>query len=183
MFRQRCRPAYTQDELLEIYQTPHDHTRWENHIVRVQATIDLGMAFLTPDDVTCADLSCGDAKVAKGLFNKEMCYLGDFAAGYEFQGPIEGTINLIPEVDVFFLCETLEHLDDPDMVLRLIRQKAKKLILSTPNLTQYDDNIEHYWAWDDECVRQMMVDAGWKPLHFKSSNFQPGYLYQIWGCI
>jgi hypothetical protein len=112
-----------------------------------------------------------------------MWYLGDYAPGYTYHGPIERTIDAIPPVDLFLCCETLEHLDEPEAVLKAIRYKTNKLLISTPICTFIDDNPEHYWAWDQEAVVGMLRYAGFEPILYRDTFYDPGYCFQIWGCI
>jgi hypothetical protein len=161
---------------------------WQDHVRRIQVTRTVAQDILCRGGIsTAADLSCGDGHWAKE-FPTLQWYLGDYSPGYEFRGPIEKTIYEIPDVDVFFLCETIEHLDDPESVLKLIRQKASHLVLSTPNSFQWDGNPEHYWAWDKEAMGMMLGDAGWQKLEYREANpwDDPlrvnGYCFQIWGC-
>ena len=201
MYRHRNRRKYTDSELKLIYATPHDHTKWPDHIQRVEKTIAVGLRIVQAEwEWSCGnsieDLSCGNAAIATGIArDSNVCqgtcfgmHLGDFAPGYEYQGPLEETIDQIPKVDLFICSETLEHLDDPEMVLEKIRIKADRLLLSTPNMTCPDANIEHYWAWDHEAVQEMLRDAGWTPeiydeSYYRQEDGQPlGYRFQIWGC-
>lgn len=133
-----------------------------------------------------ADLSCGDATIAKSLnMEDDVIYLGDYGLGYEFQGPLEKTINEIPDVDLYICSETIEHLDDPDLALRMIRDKTKYLVLSTPNGEDHDGNPEHYWGWNQDDVYDMLTSAGFEPVIYQELNFfEPHniYNYQIWGC-
>jgi hypothetical protein len=137
-----------------------------------------------------ADLSCGNAYIANTLVERHghewtRLYRGDFAPGYEFTGPIEQTIDEIPDVDVFVLSETIEHLDDPDAVLRQIRAKAKALILTTPDGEDNDLNDQHYWGWDTEAMKYMLLNAGWNPETLTTLSFHDPvyiYTYQIWTC-
>lgn len=166
--RQRLRPAYTPEELAEIYAKPHDSSRWRDHVVRVDVTIALGRGVVVPSVERIADLSCGNGAIAKGIgeasFGVELI-LGDFAPGYEHTGPIEKTIDEIEErVDVFVCSETIEHLDDPDAVLRKIRRKTRYLVLSTPVEAWGETNPEHYWAWDRAEVESMLQAAGFTTL-------------------
>lgn len=192
MYRYRNRPAYTAEQLAGLYQTPHDHTQWPDHILRVEKTIEVGIRLYEPG-MSIADLSCGNAAIAKGIAQSaepapESYLLGDFAPGYAFTGPIEETIDQIPHVDLFIFSETAEHLDDPDLVLRKIRDKSDRLLLSTPNCSWPDPNPEHYWSWDTEAVQDMLIDAGWNPRLYEESRYiqengdQLGYTYQIYGC-
>lgn len=178
--RERLRPAHSDAELAEIYQVPHQHNCWEDHILRVKMTIALASYFT--DVKTVADLSAGDATIINAV-QAETKYIGDFAPSYQFVGPIEKTIHEIPNVDLFICSETIEHLDNPDEVLAMISKKTKHLILSTPDGELDDGNPEHYWGWDDEGVRQMLVAAGFTPRAF--ANFRVvdlGYMYQAWAC-
>lgn len=198
MYRHRNRPKYSEQELKELYATPHDHTKWADHIVRVEKTIEVGIDLIAGVDIaTIADLSCGDAHIAGELqdyyWNERSeaphLILGDYAPGYQFEGPIEETIEQIPHVDLFVCSETIEHLDNPDEVLSKIRLKADKLLLSTPDCSWVDQNPEHYWSWDAEAVHAMLLEAGWDPVIYEESyhiqpNGQPlGYRFQIHGCV
>ncbi len=181
--RVRLRPAWSETELAEICPAPHDHTRYRSHIIRVEHTISVGAALIREtmwhDPVTVADLSCGDATIPRALCPDPV--LGDFAPGYPITGMIEKTVHLIPQVDLFVLSETAEHLDDPDTVLRAIRGKAGRLLLSTPLAESDDHNREHYWGWDATGIREMLEAAGWAPVVW-STVIGPEAAFQIWGC-
>lgn len=186
--RLRLRAKHSDEELRRIYAIPHDSSCWTDHHLRVDTTIQVGK-WMQPESI--ADLSCGDARIARGIVAHRYAdvYLGDYAPGYLFVGPIEETISQIPDVDLFILSETIEHLDDPDLVLRLIRGKARKLVLSTPDgegITSPDPgNEQHYWGWTSDDMAEMLTNAGWNPQVYQSINFfDPGliYNYQIWGC-
>lgn len=191
MFRRRLRPAYSEEDLRRIYHTPHNSNNWEDHKVRVRQTIALGKeSNIRPSTGVIADLSCGNGEIARALarhFDVGLV-LGDYAFNgeYAFHGPIEQTIDLMPfGVELFVCSETIEHLDDPDKVLRKIRQKAGQLLLSTPIGENDSSNPEHYWGWDQEAVKDMLSNAGWDPtlrvdLHFRNPGFN--YDYQIWLC-
>jgi hypothetical protein len=181
--RQRLRPAHDEQRLREIYATPHDHRRWDDHVLRVDETIALAK-WMAGDGVrSAADLSCGNGAVLRAV-PAEVRHFGDFAPGYDITGPIEKTIGNLPQVDLFICAETLEHLDDPDSVLLDIRQKARLLVLSTPVNAWDDTNPEHYWAWSREDVEEMLTAAGWRPGPFVAVDFRPlglPYAFGIWG--
>lgn len=173
-------------ELDAMYQVPHDHRRWEDHMFRVDITSAIAGLLATPGG-TVADLSCGNATIALRLAASHgaRTVLGDYAPGYEHTGPIEKTIEAIDPVDLFILSETLEHLDDPEAVLAQIRPKTDRLILSTPDGEENDDNPEHVWGWDAEAVEKMLRDTGFSPgLHTTVDTRLSGgvYSYQIWAC-
>ncbi len=189
MYRERCRPKYSDDELAEIYSRPWAMEQdWLDHVDRQKETEELARQIIKDDCRTAADLSCGDARWA-GIFPDLTWTLGDYAEGYDFQGPIEETIEQIDPVDVFFCCETIEHLDDPDYVLSRIRLKTERLILSTPKSYQWDENPEHYWAFDNEAVLLMLLEAGFRKAEYREANGWNkrgrvnGYAFQIWGCV
>lgn len=186
--RIRLRPAYSAEELAKIYAVPHAHAWWPDHRLRVEETIKLARELGVPD--TVADLSCGDAVIGRALaFTGMKLYLGDFAPGYEYTGPLEETLQQIPHVGLYICSETIEHLDDPDEVLGMIREKADSLVLSTPLGEETDRNHEHYWGWDRQGVFEMLSAVGWQPVIERDVHYQPGpgevwmaASYQLWGC-
>lgn len=193
MTRSRLRGPYGPEKLAEIYAQPHDHTKWADHEIRVAVTVQMAHA-LVGDAESAADLSCGDAAILRHLEHwakvsltapQLQMHLGDFAPGYEYHGPIEQTIDEIPRVDLFVCSETLEHVDDPDLVLAAIRPKTSALILSTPVGCWHDHNPEHYWAWSREDVEEMLAKAGFRVALYAGLDLRPGggeYEFGIWGC-
>ncbi len=178
----RLRPKYTEKELKQIYAKPHDHTNWHDHLIRVDVTIQIAKWMTTYGVNSVADLSCGNAAIANSLEIADT-YLGDFAPGYYYCGPIETTVNLIPNVDLFICSETLEHVDNPLEVLKAIRKKTKYLVLSTPEAAFDDTNPEHYWAWDSDGIKELLQEAGFEAVVFNSLKINDyTYDYQIWGC-
>lgn len=179
--RLRLRPAHTPEQLAEIYAKPHQHTAWLDHKVRVAVTAQFAHA-LVGKVGTGADLSCGDGTILSSLDVGER-FFGDFAPGYSLTGPVDETIEQIPPVDLFVSTETLEHLDDPDQTLKLIRGKASTLILSTPVDAFQDSNLEHYWAWSRAGVETMLADAGFTVVAYCEVDFRPSggdYSFGVW---
>lgn len=182
----RLRPRWSDNKLKKIYSEPHDHWRYgRGHGLRVEFT-----KVITKDIArelsakSVADLSCGNGDIAKSL-NFHDTYLGDYAPGYTFTGPLEKTLLSIPGVDLYICSETLEHLDDPIEVLKQIRNVSKGLIVTTPINCWGDANEEHYWAWDRDGVESMFEQSGWVPnvyVELDSTVFQETYTYGIWGC-
>ena len=186
MMRTRLRPMPTEAELAHMYATPHDHIRWTDHLYRVDVTSAIAHLMTNRRD-RVADLSCGNALIALRLEAERAARLtlGDYAPGYAHTGPIEKTIEQITPVDVFICSETIEHLDDPDAVLARIRQKTDRLVLSTPDGEQDDQNPEHVWGWDAEAVEDMLRKAGFVPQIHTTVDTRPAgyvYAYQIWAC-
>jgi 2-polyprenyl-3-methyl-5-hydroxy-6-metoxy-1,4-benzoquinol methylase len=179
----------TAAELATLYAKPHQHRQWLDHIVRVNVTTEVASLFVPPGG-TVADLSCGDATIARRLAEESggALILGDFAAGYPITGPIEETVEGLrwKQASMFVLSETLEHLDDPDAVLKQIRDKCDHLVVSTPDgETDPSRNPEHVHGWDSEEVRAMLVAADFEPLAYTLLDLRPAgfeYAFQMWVC-
>jgi len=192
--RTRLRPAHSPEKLAELYAVPHRHDWWPDHRLRVAETIGVGREMGVPPVI--ADLSCGDAVIPRALADRTghtrgaaRVILGDIAPGYEFCGPIETTLRSLTHVGLFIFAETAEHLDDPDAVLALIREKSDALLLSTPLGETDGRNEEHYWGWDESGVREMLEKAGWRPDIYRDVRYNPApgepwqaAAYQVWGC-
>jgi ABC-type transport system substrate-binding protein len=176
----RLRPKHSDQKLSEIYAIPHQHAAWQDHVIRVKRTLEIAK---TIDATSAADLSAGDSFIINGLDLNET-YIGDFAPKYEFTGAIEETIEQIPNVDLYICSETLEHLDDPISVLKQIRAKTKFLLLTTPHAKFNDVNEEHYWAWDQEGIAELLAEAGFETVSFELLELADDfyYDYQIWVC-
>ena len=176
----RLRETYTDDQLTTVYDNKYDHTRWDDHIERIELTIDF--ASKVPLDKkydAVADLSAGDAAIINAL-SYATKIIGDFYPGFEYQGKIEDTVEQIPNVDLFILSETLEHVNNPFELLQAIKKKTKYLLVSTPQDNWDDGNPEHYWSWGSEDVKEMLIKAGFNPLHFLSKKLH--YTHQLWIC-
>lgn len=190
----RLRPLPSPEELAAMYPTPHDHRIYgRGHGERVEATIELALKIPEEHRRSIGDLSCGNGVIARQIAAPDArLHLGDFATlaltapneiGY--LGTIEETLHLMPAVHTFVCSETLEHLDHPDQVLRLIATKAAWLVLSTPLDCWEDTNAEHLWAWDRDGVEELLVDNGWCLEYFASVDSRAWgepYLYGIWVC-
>jgi len=180
MVRRRLRPAYTPEQLAGIYATPHDSDRWEDHRERVRLTIQAVGDLVGVVD-SAADLSCGNGKILAGILAGRKVY-GDYAPGYPITGPIEDTLPDLDPVDLLIMSETLEHLDDPDAVLRVARQKCGVMVLSTPTNEwdrHKDENAEHYWSWGLDDLAGMLLEAGFTDLTLRYLPL--GYYdYQLW---
>lgn len=187
MYRRRLRDTPSDDELAYLYAEPHDHRRFgAGHHLRVEHTVVLGSWLRDEYNLhSLADLSTGNGIVPiriNGPTPKSpgvVSYLGDYAPGYQYQGPIEETIWQIPEVDLFICSETIEHLDDPDDVLAKIADKAHYLLLSTPIGEDDEGNPEHVWGWDVEAVEVMLDGAGFDPLVQTHVLIPDSYSYQL----
>ena len=206
--RQRTRDYPNARELAAMYARPHDANEWgPGHALRQRATVDLAVTHSgDPWDIdTVADLSCGNGYIAAEIvrwtdidpavdpahgWHRAKLILGDLAAPdprrttwpaqFSMVGPIEETIHDLPIVDLFVCSETIEHLDDPDRVLGLIRGHARQLIVSTPIGEAF--HPEHVWVWDVDAVEAMLEAADWRPLERVELHLPGTFSYQIWRC-
>jgi hypothetical protein len=180
--RRQLRPFYPVDELRELYGKRYDHTPWSDHVRRVAHTAEI-LRGMNPSSV--ADLSCGDGAVLLGAGLACPLFFGDITPGWQFAGPLQETLFSCPPVDVFVLSETLEHLEEPENALAMIRGRAKRLLLSTPDGELDDANPEHYWTWQRADLLPMLTDAGWTPdgePELYTAGFPAYYAFQIWKC-
>lgn len=192
MTRQRLRPAYSPVELADLYAEPFDHARWHEHTLRIGVTSALARWLVGHAGLaSAADLMCGDGAVLDALADlipaeSHRRWYGDLTVGpnaLDVIGPIEETAQTMPSVDLAVLTEALEHLDDPDLVLKLLRAKAKRLILSTPVDAWNDTNPEHYWAWSRADVEEMLRSVGWVVEIYQELDLRPGgglYSFGLW---
>lgn len=182
--RRQLRPFWPPEQLTQIYANRYDHTRWEDHKLRIKVTQKrVQEAVFTHELQSVIDLSCGDGAIAQSLVGSvPRIVLGDITSGWEVTGPIMETIKTIPDAsfDLFICSETLEHVEDPDALVREIRRVAHFAFFSTPeNETDAHNNPEHYWAWDKDELSHMLNDAGfsWAQWWTLPTDW---YTYQMW---
>jgi len=184
----RLRSPWSSDELAELYPETRDHRQWRGHRIRVEMAAALARSAIPPAGLgIIADLSCGDGAIVDAI-GARVVIKGDLAPGYDVHGPIEKTVRRIKHADLFVCSETLEHLDEPELVLASIRAKATRLLVTTPIGAWFDGdevigNPEHYWAWDREGVEELLVEAGWSVDVFASLDTRPfgdPYIYGLW---
>jgi 2-polyprenyl-3-methyl-5-hydroxy-6-metoxy-1,4-benzoquinol methylase len=178
------------------YQLVRDSRSWFEHDTRLH--VIAGMVGTCKGD-SLIDPAAGDGALEE-LIEKvrplERVTIGDISKpaieaasttyagrGWTFRvGDILWCINESPAHDIVILSEVLEHLEDPDAVLRAARQTAKTLIASSPIMRtgQSDTNPEHLWMFDGPGYRRMIEDAGWKISHSAILRFPTMYDFQIW---
>jgi hypothetical protein len=96
------------------------------------------------------------------------------------------TVESLTAVDAIVLTEIIEHLEDPDALLRLASTKARWLVASSPIVPDGNDHTaQHLWAFDMDGYRQLLTDNGWKPVVWLTAGcidhpYAAGF--QIWGC-
>lgn len=176
----RLRPKYTDAQLQALYSKQEEQDQWADHKVRVHVMLGVAQIFGTVESV--ADLACGDGWVVDRI-SASRRYKGDLAEGYEFTGSIEQTVSEIPLVDLFIL-SGLERIDDPISLLKKVRAKTQRLVLSTPNgESDPDMNPEHYWGWSNNVVLTLLKEAGFEPVCYAGLELTDyPYDFQIWAC-
>jgi hypothetical protein len=168
--RFRALETLTPAELIDLY----DNHNWSLFVQaeRDEATIRMGRTFEQGELSSIADLSAGGAQITPAIAQHYGIepVLGDLSRqyGYPIFGPIETTVQHIAPVDLFVCSETLEHLEDPDLALDLIRPMTKYLLVTTPiweepHMTAHG----HLWTWRQSDVETMLKDAGFTPVSFE----------------
>lgn len=179
-----------------------DH-RWDLNWIERPRLWGSAVALALGGPKTVCDPACGDSTVVAVAYQIsafDKAYLGDISPDTinklvpgvlpfeteRFVGDLHSTLEAIPPVDAIVLTEILEHLEDPDAVLRLARTKARWLAASSPICPDGTDHTDqHIWAFDMEGYREMLEAAGWTPRTWFTAN-AAGHPYaagfQIWGC-
>jgi hypothetical protein len=181
------------------YQRLRDNDSWTDHRVRAYVTAGV-IAWLEPD--TVFDPACGDGaieKIVRHLWPLATFTLSDISepnvehVSRVFEEPHTVTLKDVAIAmegaeasDVLVLTEILEHLEDPDSLLRLAHGQGHRwLIASSPEMRpgQVDDNPEHLWMFDTSGYAEMLRSAGWQP-HTRTflSLSHSSYDFGIWAC-
>lgn len=171
---------------------------FEDHVQRTAVT-GACIAFTAPNIV--ADPAIGDGTVLEAAYRMrpfEKAWVSDLSQPnierLEVSFPhskgvadIKTAIAQLPHVDTIVLTEILEHLEDPDEVVALAREKANMLVASSP-VEEPDGvvNVEHLWSFGRDGYRDMLTYGGWHPFSYTEIGF-PGnpalyYNFQIWVC-
>lgn len=176
------------------YQLPRDNAVWPDHRLRTRVTAEI-IAWLGAD--TVCDPAAGDGSIlaaAHELRPFTRVVAGDISEpnraklaekdwiGTVVHGAAEDVISA-SVVDLVVLTEFLEHVPDPVSILRMARQKAKRLVASSPvwsGPTFVDRNEEHLWMFTAQGFEDMLVDAGWRPEVMVPLYFESEYDFQIW---
>lgn len=111
-----------------------------------------------------ADMSAGDGRVPRSLaeYSGIEPLLGDYTPGlYPYSGTYQQTVPMLPVVELFVSTNTVEHLNDPDGDLALIRTRCEKMLLVCP-IDEEDAGGQHLWYWTRGGVEDMFTAAGFQ---------------------
>lgn len=185
------------------YQVLRSNDAWTEHRARSLVTAGL-IAWLRPE--TVLDPACGDASIviaANRLRPIRMASFADISEANIAQlqerireddeipsswgaeaVPIDFALDQPWHHDVIVLTEILEHLPDPDAILRKAREKGTRLISSSPLMRsgQIDTNPEHLWMFDRDGYGEMLANAGFRLQQFTFLQFPTMYDFGIWVC-
>lgn len=180
-----------------VIDEPVDHPHFANlpnPSIMHHERVALGKGFGRVSSI--ADLSCGDGAIARELaaFSGIEPILGDMGRGHALQGSLQATLPQIGVVDLYVCSETIEHLDDPDSDLRLIRDHCRGLLLTTPvdedQTSLIDGEVAlapgHLWAWAREDVEAMIRAADFEVSAFVLFDMTPYWYtwtkFGLWAC-
>jgi 2-polyprenyl-3-methyl-5-hydroxy-6-metoxy-1,4-benzoquinol methylase len=190
--RRRLRQEVSAD-----YQVVRDNTLWPDHVLRSLLTAG-AVAWLKPE--TVCDPACGDASIvtlANRIHPIRRAYLNDISVpqitalreanlGYKVTfsaGDAGVALRRMGPADVIVLTEILEHIEDPDQLLRMARIRGRFLVASSPLNEQDNNNHEHIWGWDKAGYGDMLRAAGWEPIAYTEVFPRPFYYtFQLWVC-
>lgn len=183
------------------YVSDYRPVRWDANWIERPRLWTSAVALALNEPKTVCDPACGDATVvmqAHGLSPIQHAVLGDISPDtlalipelpFETErraDDVFNTLGHLDHVDAIVLTEIIEHLEHPDGLLHLAREKASWLVASSPIVPDGNDHTaQHLWAFDTEGYREMLEGAGWKPMVWMTVGcidhpYASGF--QVWGC-
>lgn len=190
--RQRTNAKFTDSELAIVY-NGYDSSQWMNHRFRVDLSASIINRMIDEWPIeSVADLAVGDGRIIGQLLEVHRVVYDIAEANIDnlsiecekTVADIDTSSVEMPEVDLVILSEILEHIENPDQILKNVRSKTKYIFISTPLNEGIHVNPQHYWVWDDEGVGKMIEEAGFHKLAYLTFQFFPEQaLYQIWVAV
>jgi len=188
------RQRYNRDGQVDYTNVRRLNETWVDHVFRTNVTAGL-IASLKP--TSAMDPACGDGSIllaAAKLVHIPALFFGDVSvpnidAIPQVQGiatncgDILDSFEKFPRVNVVVLTEILEHLPDPDLIVREARAKGDFLLASSPVIeaNERDDNPEHLWGFDEEGYAELLSANGWQPFVRNRLTFRDfPYIFQFW---
>jgi 2-polyprenyl-3-methyl-5-hydroxy-6-metoxy-1,4-benzoquinol methylase len=178
----------------EQYQVVRDNFIWNDHILRTYCTA-AAIAWLKPE--TVCDPACGDGSIVEAAHQLswiETAYLSDISkpniervklldvAG-DLVADVGNALDMMVDADVIVLTEILEHVEDPDSLVREARVHGKYLVASSPLNETSSGNHEHIWGFSKQDYSDMLTGAGWTPIAYQELSPDPFYYtFQLWVC-
>lgn len=177
--------------------------RWDSAWIERPRLWTSAVALALREPNTVCDPACGDATVvmqAHKISPIQHAILGDLSpttlheivprdlpfSNERHVSDVYVTVGNLDQVDAIVLTEIIEHLEDPDALLRLAATKASWLVASSPIVPDGNDHTEqHLWAFDVEGYREMLVESGWTPKVWMTANCEDHPYasgFQVWGC-
>lgn len=191
--RTRLANQLSEDE----YQVIRSNFVWSDHVARLLTTAGV-VSWFSPE--TVCDPACGDASILEAAYRLRpfrQAILGDLSIPQMVSlrpsfpaslhtGTAQHTLSLLPDqsIDTIVLTEILEHIEDPDSLLRAARRVGRSLVASSPIDEQAGvGNHEHVWSFTMSDYHLMLSDAGWNGVIYTTMKvFGLPYTFQTWGC-
>lgn len=165
-------PFFTQREFFESHpHIPGDHQ--VGHSERINMVVGvIHTLMMTREWWTVSDIGCGDGSfLARLAGHARIVSLWGYDAGRgnlrraETIGVIAREADIVVDDlsygDITTITEVLEHLVDPDAMLRRIT--SEYLIATSPSAESNDWHYEHHaWAWDRDGYVALVERNGWK---------------------
>jgi len=190
--RRRTEPSLTAGQMEQYYSHPWEHAGYDhvnlancpNRWTFWNVCVAFGEGF--GKVTSLADMSCGDGRIPKSLadYSGIEPILGDYAPGYPYQGTLQETVPQLDVVDLYVCTNTIEHLEDPDGDLKLVRDHTRQLLLACP-IDEAEAVGEHVWAFTKLGVEEMLVEAGFERLAYCEIDMNPVWehlKFGIWAC-
>lgn len=166
----------------QSYEDETGHARFENALERITANQKV------------LDIGCGVGTFCKMVKDK---YPSCIVCGIDIsERAIEENKKVMPEIewiagkledskldsdfDLVFSGETLEHLDDPEVLFEIAYRALKvggELIITTPK-NDMIDSPEHTWMFDTEDIEKLYLSSGFSlPVFLPLANNEHKYVF------